>query len=204
MKQNKQKVIKLTVTSVLLAITIILQAIGGFFVIPITGTSPALSLIPIAVGAILFGPSCGAILGLGWSVFILVSGQASYYMGMNAVGTVITVIAKGTLAGLTSAYAFKVLKNKSYILAIVIASILTPIVNSLVYRICLVIFFSDYFFGKAGEENPVVYFMKAFFAGGFFLEVGISAIFSPGIVRICDISFSKLGIDISSRKKETV
>lgn len=201
MRKNKQKVVKLTVTATLLAITIVLQAIGGLFVIPITGTSPALSLIPIAVGAIIYGPSCGGLLGLGWSIFILVSGQASFYMGMNAIGTVITVIAKGTLAGIGTAYVFKILKNKNYVVAVILASIVTPIINSLVYRIGLVTFFQEYFFGKADAsgENPIIYFMKAFIAGGFFLEVGISAFFSPVIVRICDICFHKLGIPVETK-----
>ena len=192
---NSQKIMRLTVTAVLLAITIVLQAIAGFIVIPITNTSPALSLIPIAVGAIIYGPSCGAILGLGWSLFILASGQASGYMAMNFIGTIITVIAKGTLAGIISGVIYNWLKGKNDVVAIVLAAIIVPLINSLVYRIGLVTFFSDYFFGKANAAgmNPVSYFMKAFVAGGFFLEVGISTIFSPIIVRICNICFAKLG-----------
>ena len=195
--KNSQKIIKLTVTAILLAITIVLQAIAGFIVIPVTNTSPALALIPIAVGAIIYGPSCGALLGFGWSIFILLSGQASGYMAMNLIGTIITVIAKGTLAGLVSGLMYKLLKGKNYIVAIVAASIVTPLVNSLVYRTGLVVFFYDYFFGKADSlgVSPVSYFMKAFITGGFFLEVGISTFFSPIVVRICDICFMKLGIE---------
>ena len=95
--KNSQKIVKLTVTSILMAITIVLQAIAGFIVIPVTNTSPALSLIPIAVGAIIYGPSCGAILGLGWSLFILASGQASGYLAMNFIGTIITVDRKSVV-----------------------------------------------------------------------------------------------------------
>ena len=201
MRKRTQNVVRLTVTASLLAITILLQAMAGFIVIPITNTSPALSLIPIAVGAIIYGPSCGALLGLGWSLFILASGQASGYMAMNMIGTIITVIAKGTLAGIGSGYVFKLLKEKNVVVAIIAASIVTPLINSLVYRVCLLIFFQDYFFGKASSEgmHPVAYFMKAFIAGGFFIEVGISTIFSPIVVRICDICFSKLGIPLSSK-----
>ena len=201
--KNSQKIVRLTVTSILMAITIVLQAIAGFIVIPITNTSPALSLIPIAVGAIIYGPSCGALLGLGWSLFILVSGQASGYLAMSFIGTIITVVAKGTLAGLGSGFVYKLLKDKKYVVAIILAAIVTPLINSLVYRIGLVTFFSDYFFGKASASglHPVAYFMKAFIAGGFFLEVGISTVFSPIVVRICDICFHKLGIPTSTTSK---
>lgn len=203
MKKRKQNVVRLTVTASLLAITIVLQAIAGFIVIPVTNTSPALALIPIAVGAIIYGPSCGALLGLGWSLFILVSGQASGYMAMNFIGTIITVVGKGTLAGLGSAYVYKLLKEKNYVVAIIVASIVTPLINSLVYRIGLITFFQDYFLGKASSAgvHPVTYFMQAFIAGGFFLEVGISTVFSPVIVRICDICFAKLGIPVESKTK---
>ncbi len=206
MKKRKQSVVRLTVTASLLAITIILQAIASFIVIPVTNTSPALSLIPIAVGAIIYGPSCGFILGLGWSIFILVSGQASGYVAMNAIGTIITVVGKGTLAGLGSAYVYQLLKEKNYVVAIILASIVTPLINSLVYRVCLVVFFQDYFFGQATDAgvHPITYFMQAFIAGGFFLEVGISTIFSPVVVRICDICFAKLGIPVNSKKNKEI
>ena len=118
MGNKKKSVVKLTTTAALLAITIVLQHFASLFYVPATGTSPALSLIPIAVGAIIYGPSCGAILGLGWSVFILVSGQANFYLGMNAVGAVVVVIAKGTLAGTLTGVVFKGLAKKNKIAAI--------------------------------------------------------------------------------------
>lgn len=197
MKKNKQSVVKLTVTSALLAITILLQALSGFFINPMTGAPLALSLIPIAVGAILYGCYYGAFLGFCWSVFILISGQASYYMAMSIVGTIITVIGKGTLAGIGAALVYKVLKNKNYVVAIIVASIVAPIINSLVYRVGLVLFFEEYFFGKADAANvsPITYFMKAFLAWGFVFEVGLSTVFSPAIVRVCDVCFLKLGIE---------
>ena len=77
--RKKQDIVKMTVTATLLAITILLQAIASFIVIPITNSSPALAFIPIVVGAILYGPLCGGLLGLVWSLYILISGQASFY-----------------------------------------------------------------------------------------------------------------------------
>lgn len=203
MKKNKQYILKMSVTAILMAITVVLQALASGFVMPITNTPVALALIPIAVGAIIYGPICGGVLGLAWSLFILVSGQASYYMGMSVVGTIVTVISKGTLAGVISGFTFNLLKKHNYIMAIIAASIMTPLLNSLVYRLGLVAFFSEWFFGKAGNENAVVYFIKAFLQVSFFVEVGISAVLSPVIVRICDLCFKKLGIEIESKKVKT-
>ena len=199
MNKNKQSVVKLTVTSTLLAITIVLQAVASAFTMPITNTPIALALIPIAVGAIIYGPLCGSILGFGWSAFILVSGQADFYFGMNAIGTIITVISKGTVAGLLTGVVYNLLKNKNHVVAIIVASIITPLINSLLYRVGLVFFFNEFFFGKAGSQNPVAYFMVAFISVSFFVELGISALLSPLIVRICDICFTKLKIQVPSK-----
>ena len=75
------------------------------------------------------------------------------------------------------------------VVAIIIASIVAPLVNSLLYRVGLVTFFREYFFGKANDKglSPIAYFVVAFTSASFFLEVGLSAIFSPIIVRICNI-----------------
>lgn len=204
MKKNKQSVLKLTMMSTLLAITIVLQAVASAFTMPITNTPVALALIPIAVGAIIYGPTCGGILGLGWSLFILVSGQADFYFGMNAIGTIVTVVSKGTLAGIVTGLVYNLIKKKNYVVAIIVASIMTPLINSLVYRVGLVVFFNDFFFGGAGNQNPIAYFMVAFVSVSFFVELGISALFSPLIVRICDICFAKLGISVQSKQKNKV
>lgn len=201
---RKKQTVKLTVIAILLAITILLQSMASLIVFPITNSSPALAFIPIVVGAILYGPSVGALLGFVWSGFILVSGQASYYMGMNAIGTVITVLTKGTCAGLVSGLLYKGLKNKNKVVAIVIASIIAPLVNSLLYRVGLVTFFKDFFFGKADEKglSPIAYFIVAFTSVSFFLEVGLSAIFSPIVVRICNIATNMFGLESSNEIEE--
>ena len=122
-------------------------------------------------------------------------------MSMSLIGTIIVVVSKGTLAGIGSALVYKFLRKHNYIVAIVAASIVTPLINSLVYRIGMVTFFHDYFFGKAGNKHPIAYFMEAFIKGGFFLEVGISTFFSPLVVRICDLCFDKLGIKVDRKQK---
>ena len=118
-------------------------------------------------------------------------------MGMSAIGTVITVMTKGTCAGLVPGLIFNGLKNKNKVLAIVLASIAAPLINSLLYRVGLVVFFRDYFFGKADANglNPVAYFIIAFTSASFFLEVGLSAVFSPVVVRICNIATDMLGLE---------
>ena len=61
MKNDSVK--KMTGTAILLAIEIVFQVIGNYITFP-GGVSINLSLIPVALGAILFGPLSGAFLGL--------------------------------------------------------------------------------------------------------------------------------------------
>ena len=59
---KNDQVRKITGVAILLAIEIVLQAIGNY--ITPSAVSINLSLIPVALGAILFGPLSGAFLGL--------------------------------------------------------------------------------------------------------------------------------------------
>ena len=186
-------------TSALMAITIILQAVASAFVMPFTNTPIALALIPIAVGAIIYGPSCGLFLGSCWSLFILVSGQASFYFGMNAIGTIITVLSKGALAGYLTGVTYNLLKKYGYIVAVVAASIVTPVINTSVYFLGMIVFFNEFFFGGAGNDSPISYLMKVFFTTNFLIEIAVSTLLSPAVVRICDLCFKKLGIPTQSK-----
>ena len=193
--KNKNQTLKLVMVAMLLGLTIVLQAIS--ITNPITATPLAMSFIPIAVGAILYGPKCGTFLGFLWSVFILVSGQASFYMGMNVVGTLITVIVKGTLAGYLSGVLYLLLKKKNNTVAMIVAALACPIINSLIYRIGIVTFFHDYFLGNVDKsgKSPISYFIGWFLAGSFLIEVGISTVLSPVVVRICNIGRKMLNLE---------
>ena len=84
----------------LTAVVIVLQFIGAFFKF---GTfSISLVLMPIVVGAALYGVLAGAWLGLVFGVVVLLSGDANLFLGINPLGTIITVILKGVLAGAIS------------------------------------------------------------------------------------------------------
>ena len=84
----KYDVKKITGAAVLLAIEIVFQTIGNY--ISLGPISINLSLIPIALGAILYGPFVGAILGFvnGLVVLFAPSTQA-IFMAYAPLGTVI-------------------------------------------------------------------------------------------------------------------
>lgn len=81
----------------LTAIVIVLQFIGAS--IRFGTFSVSLVLMPIVVGAALFGVGAGAWLGLVFGIVVLLSGDANTFMTINPFGTIVTVIVKGVLAG---------------------------------------------------------------------------------------------------------
>ena len=83
--------------AILIALVVILQLLGQF--IRFGPASITLVLLPIVVGAAVYGPSAGAILGLAFSVVVLLQPDTAFFYGMSVLGTVVTVIAKGILSG---------------------------------------------------------------------------------------------------------
>ena len=84
----------------LTAIVVVLQFIGA--TIRFGTFSVSLVLMPIVIGAALFGPWAGAWLGLVFDIVVLLSGDAATFMTINPFGTIVTVIVKGVLAGYVS------------------------------------------------------------------------------------------------------
>ena len=89
MKQNTKKIAGI---GLLTAIVVVLQLLGSF--IRFGPFSISLVLIPIAVGAALYGILAGGWLGLAFGVAVLLSGDAGVFLAINPIGTVVTVLIK--------------------------------------------------------------------------------------------------------------
>ena len=99
------KIKKIVGIGIFTAIVLVLQFLGGgikFGMFPIS-----LVLLPIVVGAAVYGWQAGAWLGLTFGVAVMLSGDAAAFLAVNPIGTVITVLVKGTAAGLCSGLAYK-------------------------------------------------------------------------------------------------
>lgn len=87
------------------AIVLVLQFLGGS--IRFGMFSISLVLLPIVVGAAVYGWQAGAWLGFTFGVAVLLSGDAAAFLAVDVAGTVLTVLVKGTAAGLCSGLAYK-------------------------------------------------------------------------------------------------
>lgn len=124
--------------------------------------------VPVAVGAILLGPTAGAVCGLAFGVTSLITaftGGSAFSMmllSINPLGLAFTClvprILEGWLCGLIFQAARKRLKNSAYLMA----SLACPLLNTLFFMGSLVIFFynTEYIQGIAsslGASNPLVF-----------------------------------------------
>ena len=94
----------------LTAIVVVLQFIGAS--IRFGTFSISLVLMPIVVGAALYGVWAGAWLGLVFGIVVLLSGDAAFFMSVNPFGTIVTVILKGALAGALAGLVYRLLSGK--------------------------------------------------------------------------------------------
>ena len=175
---------KLVGLSVLTAIIIVLQALAisiRFGIFNIT-----LVLIPIVVGAALYGYKAGAWLGFVFSVVVLFT-DAGAFLAISVPGTIITVILKGTLAGLAAGIVYLALEKVNKYLACVVAAICAPIVNTGIFLIGCRLFFYETIKGwaeGAGFASAGAFMIVGLVGTNFLVEMAINIILSPTILRL--------------------
>lgn len=153
--------------------------------------SITLVLAPIVIGAALYGVGAGAWLGVAFGLSVLISGDAAAFMTINPAGTVITVLLKGMLAGLAAGLIYKALEKTNKTVAVVLAGIACPIVNTGIFLAGCYLFFQEWLvsvFGTTGFATVVTGLVSVNFA----VELGINMILASVIVRVIDIGKKQL------------
>lgn len=167
------------------AIVIVLQLVGG--AIRFGTFSISLVLLPIVVGAALYGAGAGAWLGFVFGAAVLISGDAAAFLTVNAPGAVILCLAKGTLAGLCAGLVYKLAEKKSNILGTALAAVTAPVVNTGVFLLGCWAFFLDTVKGwaaAAGVENVGMYMLVGFVGINFVIELAVNVLLCPVVVRV--------------------
>lgn len=153
--------------------------------------SITLVLAPIVIGAALYGVGAGAWLGVAFGLSVLISGDAAAFMTINPAGTVITVLLKGMLAGLAAGLIYKALEKTNKTVAVVLAGIACPIVNTGIFLAGCYLFFQEWLisvFGTTGFATVVTGLVSVNFA----VELGINMVLASVIVRVIDIGKKQL------------
>lgn len=182
-KNDRNQTVRLATAGILTAVVIVFQFIGAS--IKFGTFSISLVLIPIVVGAALGGKWVSTWLGFVFGVIVLLSGDASAFLVINPIGTVITVILKGSLAGLVGGFAFELLKKINTYFAVIVSAILVPMVNTGIFLIGCRLFFFDTIKEWAtglGFENAFTYMIVGLVGINFLFELAINIILSPSVV----------------------
>lgn len=167
------------------AIVVVLQFLGGG--IKFGMFSISLVLIPIVVGAALYGWKAGAILGFAFGSAVLLSGDAAAFLAVNPLATIGIVLIKGILCGLISGVAYLLLERVNQILAVVFAAVLCPIVNTGVFLIGCKLFFMpiiNEWAAAFGYASAGSYMILGLAGINFLIELGVNVVLSPVIVRL--------------------
>lgn len=171
--------------ALLMAMVIVLQFLGSM-IPPIGGTvSISLVLIPIIVGAAVYGPSAGAILGATFATVTLINcitgadpGGAMVFQA-SPVLCILVVGGKSVLCGLAAGWIYKVISKKNAYVAMLCAAIICPIVNTGVFVTCMLLFFKPVLNVWAGGTDVMAYVLTGLVLCNFVPEMLLNIIFSP-------------------------
>ena len=188
--QKKMNVSTIVGMGLLTAIVVVLQLVSmalrfGMFSITLT-------LVPIVVGAALYNWKAGAWLGLVFGAAVLITGDAAAFLQINAIGTIITVLVKGAMAGLVAGLVYHLVSKKSQIAGVIAAAIAAPLVNTGIFLLGSAVFFLDTITMWAGDTNVFVYMLVGLVGFNFFIELGINILLNPTILQIIRIGKKKL------------
>ena len=173
---------------ILTAIVVVLQAFAS--AIKFGPFSITLVLAPIIIGAALYGILAGGWLGTVFGVMVLLSGDATTFMTINAPATIAVCILKGMLAGLAAGCVYRLLHEKSELAAVVTAGIVCPVVNTGVFILGSLMFFMGWLKdlgGALGYGNVGSTILFGIVGINFIIELSINLVLSTAIVRILTI-----------------
>lgn len=181
---NKQKIKRMVGIALLMALVVVMQFLTGI-IPPIGGFSISLVLIPIVLGAAAFGPGAGALLGATFGVVVYINcvtgadpGGAMVFQA-NPILCFLVVMGKGVLAGTASGFVYKLISRWNSYIAMLVAAIVCPLVNTGVFVACMFAFFIDVLSAWAGGGDLVGYVMTGLILANFVPELIINIGFSP-------------------------
>ncbi len=184
---------KLVAIALLIAMVIVLQLIGSA-IPPLFGSfSISLVLIPIVVGAAMYGPVAGGVLGAAFGLIANINcitgtdpgGQMVFQA--NPIICILVVMLKGILCGVASGFVYQWMSRFNGYISMLCTAIVCPVVNTGVFLICMNVFFKDVLSAWADGSNIFVYMLSGIVLCNFVPELIINIVFSPAGERILKI-----------------
>jgi len=182
------KIKRITGIAVFAALVIVLQLFSNY--VQFGPVSITLSLIPIVVGAIIYGPLAGFALGCVSGLLVFVApATISLFWPYGIVTTFFVCVLKMGLAGLSAGWIYKLLVNKNKKFAVTLASISVPIINTGLFAIAALVFYADLLaeFNTEGQ-NTIAYLFFTFIGFNFLIEFAVNSGLSPVVLRLVNMT----------------
>lgn len=186
---KNQKIVRMVQVAILMAIIVVLQLLS--YVIKIGTFNLSLVLIPIVVGAVLFGPKTGAFLGGVFGVVVTLCCVTGMDVGgailwnanpfLTAAICILKGAAAGWVAGLVAA-AFR--KGNIPYVGMILAAVVAPVTNTGLFLLGLSTCFHDILVSWAGGTDLLYYVIFGLVGVNFVIEFGLNLILSPAITAI--------------------
>ena len=171
--KKRTDVLKLTYISVLTAIVVVLQ----FIPIKISTFELALSVPAIVIGAAICGAGAGTWLGFVFGAVVLMLPGTAAFLSFHLVGTILTVLLKGILAGLSAGVVYKLLEGVNRYVAVLTSAVVATFVNTAVFLVGSLLFFE-------GDISTVI---NVFISVNFLIELLVNVVLVPTVYRIINI-----------------
>lgn len=180
---------RMTGMSLMAAIITVLTVLGNFVrfgPFPIT-----LALAPIIIGAAMYGAGAGAILGGVFGLVTLISGLAGwdggtvmYLMGIAPFACILVCVGKGIAAGWCAGLVYSAIEKKNRHVGVVAAGIVCPVVNTGVFIIGMLLFFTSALESWASGQGLMYYVIFGLTGVNFLVELAVNLVLSSGITAI--------------------
>ena len=187
--EKSVKIKRMTGIAIFAGLVIALQLFSNY--VSFGPVSITLALIPIVVGAIIYGPFAGFILGCvcGFIVFVgPVTIQLFWPYGILI--TLLVCVFKTGIAGAVSGLIYKYLNKQNNKVAVILASIIVPIVNTGLFAIAAYVLYYDLLTNLMGDtsKNVVAYLLFTFIGYNFIIEFLVNSVLSPTILRLTKVA----------------
>ena len=180
---------RMVTLSIFTGLIIVLQLVAN--VAKIGPVSITLSLVPIVVGAALYGTGAGTYLGGIFGLVVLIcciSGMdagGAILWNTNPLMTALVCLGKGMAAGACAGGIYRVLSRPGRkVTAALCAGVVCPVVNTGLFCLAMVLFFRETLTVWAGGSDILYYIIFGLAGVNFLVELAVNLVLGPVIVRI--------------------
>jgi len=187
-RHGTERIKRMVGLAIFTAIIIVLQLVCTF--VKFGPFAITLALVPIIVGAAVYGPKAGAYLGAAFGAVVLFC----CVFGMDPGGqilwnaspflTVLLCFFKGAAAGFAAGVVYKALRKKSVYGGVFAAALVCPIVNTGIFIAAMFLFFNDILTSWAAGTAVLSYAFMGLAGVNFLVELCVNLALSPVILRI--------------------